>query len=185
MNGNKVLGLIGLPGAGKDLLADLFVKHNNFNKIAFADQIKKEYYEFSGFNEKMFKSNRKTDLELKIREGLWKYSDKMKKEFGDLHFITPVIQEIKKSKNPIFVTDVRTLDEIKELQKIDAQLICIVRELARNNSKNIVPGTRLEFKDIFGIPVFWNYSNSVDVIYSDFIMFCKKALNIGWLNDKY
>ena len=114
MKENKVLGLIGLPGAGKDFLADLFIKRNNFDKIAFADQIKNEYYKFSGFNENLFKANRNTELEERIRNGLWEYSDKMKKELGNLHFIAPVIELVKNYKKPIFVTDVRTLDEINE-----------------------------------------------------------------------
>jgi len=181
MENKSVVGLIGLPGAGKDFLADLLVKYNNFNKIAFADQIKQEYYNVSGFSEEAFKKNRNTDLEKKIRKGLWDYSDKMRKQFGEFYFITPVIQKIKDSTQSVLVTDVRTENEIEALYDINAKFVCVVREMSLNGS-DVVPGTRLKFVDIFGMPVFWNYSNDEKILHSDFVVFCRKILKIGCLH---
>ena len=42
------LGIIGAPGAGKDAIADYLIEAKGYDRIAFADQIKEEYYGISG-----------------------------------------------------------------------------------------------------------------------------------------
>lgn len=173
---NLKIGLIGAPGAGKDVFADFLVKFKGFKKFAFADQIKKEYFTTSDFNEEYFKLVRGTSIEQSIRDNLWAYSDRMRKEYGNLHFITPVVKNIAEYAGNIVITDIRTIDELSEVKKIGVFTIMIVRDLKLNVKTNIFPGTRFTFADTFGIPVLWNCLSNIGDTYLDFETFYNKII---------
>jgi len=168
---NLKIGLIGAPGAGKDTFADFLVNHKDFKKLAFAGQIKKEYYQASDITEEYFKSVRGQPIEQKIRDGLWAYSDEMRSKHGKLHFISPVVQEILEHSGNIVVTDIRTEDEFRQMEKAGAVMIIIIRDLKLDALTSKLPGTRLSFVDIMGVPVLWNHSNNVDTAHKEFDMF--------------
>jgi len=165
------IGLIGAPGAGKDTFADFLVKHKNFSKLAFADQIKKEYYQASNLTEEYFKSVRGTPEEQAIRDGLWKYSDQMRKEHGNLHFIKPVVNSVLSHPGNVVVTDIRTKDEFVQMCNAKAYILLVIRDLKLDNNTFLFPGTRLRFMDIMGIPVLWNHSDSIDTAHIEFNIF--------------
>jgi len=165
------IGLIGAPGAGKDTFADFLVNNKNFIKLAFADRIKEEYYKFSGITEEYFKSVRGQSEEQKIRDGLWSYSDEMRKKFGKLHFVSPVVGEVRNSDSNVVVTDIRTQDELYELNGVCDGMVVIIRDLKLDAVSSKFPGTRLKFIDLMGMPVLWNHSDGVAGAQIEFELF--------------
>lgn len=161
------IGLIGAPGSGKDIIAG-YLEQTGFKKLAFADQIKEEYYKVSGFTESEFKTRNK-DVEERIRKGLWAYSDKMRQEHGDLYFITPVI-ETAKSYKEVVISDIRTVDELKEFSNIGNPIV-IIRDFNHEGCNGTIPETRIKFSDVVGVPVFFNWSDSIEIAKSEFERF--------------
>lgn len=171
---NLKIGLIGAPRAGKDTFADFLIKFKGFKKLAFADQIKKEYFLVSNFTEEHFKG---TSQEQMIRDDLWAYSDKMRKDYGDLHFINPVIKEMVECSENVVITDIRTVNELLEVKKTGAFIIIIIRDLKLDILKPYeFPGTRLNFIDILGIPVLLNCLSTIDDAYLYFEAFYNKII---------
>ena len=165
------IGLIGAPGSGKDTFADFLAKHKNFKKLAFANQIKQEYYKVMNLTDEYFKSVRNLPEEKEIRDGLWSYSDQMRKNHGKLHFITPVIEKITSCNENVVITDIRTKDELERAGKVCGVVILIIRDLKLDKSSQFFPGTRLKFTDIMGIPVLWNYCDSLECAHTEFNIF--------------
>jgi hypothetical protein len=164
MSAKILLGLIGAPGAGKDVIADFLVKSRNFRHFAFADKVKEGYYAASGFSEEQFKAARGTELEQTIRDGLWEFSDQMRAEYGNLHFITPVMREIVDCPQSVVVSDVRTPDELAQMRSHGAIMMHVFRDPAMESASERIPGTRI----VFGSDgwaswlLFWNYYDSVE-----------------------
>lgn len=173
------LGIIGAPGAGKDAIADFLIAQKGYKRLAFADKIKEEYYKFSGFSEAQFKDVRGEAVEEHIREGLWAYSKDAKLKYGKNYFIDPIVDNIKISMEPIVITDVRTLDEIKALRGLNLgvrfQLFLIVRNHKKELSSKNLLGTQLPLWEIMGhVPVFWNDIDGLDHAHLEFEKFYTK-----------
>lgn len=164
MSSKILLGLIGAPGAGKDVLADFLVKHRGFKHFAFADKVKEGYYADSGFSEEQFKGARGTALEQTIRKGLWDFSDRMRSQYGDLHFIIPVIQEITACEQSVVVSDVRTLDELAQMEALGATMVHVFRGSEEFCCGEYIPGTRirLDSGNWRNRLLFWNYYDSLE-----------------------
>ncbi|MFA5048427.1 MAG: hypothetical protein WC516_05400 [Patescibacteria group bacterium] len=172
-----IIGLIGAPGAGKDTVADFFVEHKSFKRLAFADKIKEGYYAETGYSEEQFKLARGTILEQQIREGLWEYSARIKKEFGQAYFIHQVIENI--GKNDIIVTDVRTDLELFMLEKdCKARMVVVLRNFKEELKGKILPGTKLKLSKIINYPKFWNIQNSLDETYIELYKFFEELQEI-------
>lgn len=144
MVSKTVVGLIGAPASGKDVLADFLVEERGFRRFAFADRVKEGYYAESGYNESKFKAFRGTELEQDIRRGLWEYSDRMRKQHGELYFVMPVIADIDRSLQPAVVSDVRTPEELEQLQPFKPVMIHVVRDVLTELNTGLVPGTRIK-----------------------------------------
>lgn len=172
-----ILGLIGAPNSGKDIVANFLIKTRGFQKIAFADKIKERYYEETGYTEEQFKSVRGTPLEQKIRQGLWEYSDEKRNLYGNMFFITPVIENILQSKSSIVITDVRTIEEFYELQKIHSNFIKIRRRMAEIKDEKII-GTRIPIEMCARFESFWNCFDDLKITYLHLDAFCKKTLKL-------
>ena len=178
MSTKILLGLIGAPGAGKDIIADFLVKSKNFKQFAFADKVKEGYYVASGFSEEQFKTARGTELEQTIRKGLWEFSDKMRIEHGSLHFITPVMQEIADCPQSVVVSDVRTPDELAQMKDFGAVMIHVFRDPAIEFAGTCIPGTRIAF----GLPGsgswwwLWNWYENVESLRETLPYFFKDVL---------
>jgi len=166
MNSKVLIGLIGAPGAGKDVLADFLVENRGFRQFAFADKVKEGYYFASGFSEEQFKAARNTELEQTIRNGLWAFSDEMRSKYGNLYFIAPVIQEITACGQSVVVSDVRTPDELSQMESLGAIIIHVYRNPATEFGEYI-PGTRI--KPVFGTGLlFWNHYSNLDALWASF-----------------
>jgi dephospho-CoA kinase len=167
------IGLIGAPNSGKDVIADFLVKNKGFRKFAFADRIKKEYYATSGYSEEQFKNSRGTELEQIIRIGLWKFSDEKRNEFGNLHFITPVIQEIIDCQTSVVVSDVRTLYEFDQLNKIGSIMIHVYRTVF-DLTNEYIPGTRLRTLTTKALLKFYNNYSTLELFQEKLVEFFKE-----------
>jgi len=180
MSTKILLGLIGAPGAGKDVIADFLVKSKNFRHFAFADKVKEGYYTVSGFSEEQFKAARGTELEQTIRKGLWEFSDQMRAKCGDLCFITPVMLEIADCPQSVVVSDVRTPDEFAQMKNFGAVMIHVFRDPALEFSDECIPGTRIRFgSDGWGSWwLFWNHYDSVESLRRSLPDFFESMLEI-------
>jgi hypothetical protein len=159
----NVIGLIGAPGSGKDTIADFLVK-KGYVKFAVADEIKKGYYAESGYTEEQFKAARGTELEQKIRDGLWEFSAKKCEEMKNpTYFMFKVLKAIKNSgTRHAVISDVRTQMEcIYFTQFANAKMILILRNYKEELGSNKIPGTKIYLKDVIHHPKFWNISNTL------------------------
>lgn len=149
-----IIGLIGAPESGKDAIANFFIEHKSFKRLAFADKIKEGFYSETGYNEEQFKLSRGTPLELQIRNGLWEYSDKICKKFGPGYFVEQVINNIDDN---VVITDVRTDMELDTLEiKCSAKILLVLRDFKKELAGEILPGTKLRLSRIINYPKIWN-----------------------------
>jgi len=116
-----IIGLHGLKGSGKDTVYQIIKEiDNEFNKIAFADPIKKEIF-------KIFQIDEHTYDTLK-RIPYWRHIFRnigmLMRKYDENQFINYVDQNLK---NKIIVTDVRFMNEIEFLKKQNAILIKVKR----------------------------------------------------------
>lgn len=165
------IGLIGAPGAGKDVVADYLVKNKGFTRFAFADQIKKEFYAHSKFSEEDFKLSRGTALEQEIRKKLWEYSARYTKQ-DELHFISPVMQAIQDVFGPVIITDVRTPAELRITELFNFKIVLILRkhkEELKGEYKlglgKVIPGTKIPLARAIDFPIFWNDADTLEKTY--------------------
>lgn len=167
---NIKLGLIGAPRSGKSLLGEFLVKNKGYRQFAFANQVKEEFFSLSRFSESDFEWAKRYngELEQEIRNSLWEYSDKRKKECGDLYFILPVIKKIKEYDGNVVVTDIRTEEELDELKKIEMKFVVISR---LSEDKDFIKGTRISHKKIEDVPMFNNWFSKVEDLYDNFEVF--------------
>lgn len=174
---NQVVGLIGAPGAGKDTVADFFVK-KGFTKFAIADEIKKGYYAESGYNETQFKTSRGTQLEQEIRKGLWEYSERKCKEFENpCYFMGLARRSISIVNSPTIISDIRTQMELIYFQtQIDAKIILVLRDYEKELACDILPGTKIKLSSIMDFPKFWNTSNSIEETYEKLERFYQNTI---------
>lgn len=168
------IGLIGAPGAGKDAVADFLVDKKKFKKLAFADQIKREYYAISCHTEEQFKASRGTLMESEIRNSLWCYSDDAKEKYGKYHFIQPVIDRISQSTDNIVVSDVRTDLEMYKMKEIGAQLIVVSRDYNKDFNGEKIPGTKLKVESIHSLRVFINNFETLEELHTELEKFYKE-----------
>jgi hypothetical protein len=183
-----VIGLIGAPKVGKDeVVSKRLVEKYNFKRLAFADKIKELYYKEIGITEKYFKDCCNKVEEKEIRNGLWKYSDKMRKIYGNLYFITPVITETLKE-DKVIITDIRTQNELYEviLCTYKPKIFVVIRGDIIKEGDNF-PGTRISYDCIQSFlrvaPTcffeFRNNFNTLDEAYKDFDNFYENEVIMG------
>lgn len=160
------VGLIGAPKSGKSLIGKFFLENKGFKQFAFADKIKQEFFLNSVYIEEDFEYAKKKDheLEKKIRQELWEYSDNIRKRYGETHFINPLLEDIKKYNGNVIVTDIRTVEELKALKSIGMRFVVIVRDVFPNREEG-VQGTRLSYDKISKYPVFWNYFDDLSTLF--------------------
>lgn len=172
----NIVGLIGAPGAGKDdVVAKRLVEKHGFRRLAFADRIKSCYYKEMGITNEYFKQCRGTPEEEKIRKGLWKYSDEMRKAHGKNYFISPVIEEAVGQKTVI--TDIRTPDELYETLLRKPRIIVVTRgNVDCDPHYDNFPETRIPYRWIWSLleqakhvfSEFKNNSNTLEEAYEQF-----------------
>lgn len=160
------LGIIGAPGAGKDTLANYLVENKGYIRLAFADQIKKEYYAVSGYTEEQFKS--RDGEEKVIRDGLWSYSAEMKEKNGWDYFIKPVMNVIERAPHPVVITDIRTFSEWNAALS-NTRTFMVLRNPKRELAGSVLLGTEIKLSSIMGtIPIFWNDCDNLEETYRNF-----------------
>jgi hypothetical protein len=180
------IGLIGAPGSGKDdVVAHVLCNKYGFIKFAFADQIKKCYYNEIGITDEYFKSCRGTPEEEKIRKGLWEFSDKMREEHGHDFFIDPVIKNVVKTNNAV-ITDIRTKDELIASVGLKPKIIIITRNYNPTEVEfyhNMFPETRIPNRWIYSFlqkgfeEIFFKFDNNFNTLEEareGFALFYKK-----------
>lgn len=137
------MGIIGSPRAGKNEIANFLVKHYNFKKIAFADQIKEEYFSKTGITEEKYEKLKKEGKCESVRKKLWDYSKGIKYANGQDHFIKIVFDKISQDNNWV-ITDIRTKFELE----------CVLREgvtvifVKRIESEESIKDSELSIGDI-------------------------------------
>jgi len=177
----QVVALVGPLGAGKDTVAKHLVEHYDFRRFAFADEIKRNYYAFSGYSEEQFKTARGMSLEKEIRAGLWQYSDRIKREKGSLYFINIVIDAMCDCQQPTVVTDIRTYEELKAMREIGAAVVLVLK-IGKDTDFSVVrchqtiPGSRLLYSDVekSDDKLFFNYDcDDLEFTGRTIEMFCR------------
>jgi|10_taG_2_1085330.scaffolds.fasta_scaffold00170_20 hypothetical protein len=129
-----IIGLIGEPRAGKDEVANFLVKHYDFKKIAFADQIKKEYFIKTGLTINSYEKLKRKGQCGDVREGLWAYSKLMKDANGQDYFIKVVLNKINQDAKWV-ITDIRTKLELEMVLEKKAEIILVNRSKLNNKIK--------------------------------------------------
>jgi len=148
-----IIALVGPLGAGKDTVAKCLVENHGFQRFAFADEIKRQYYAVTGHSEEEFKAARGTPLEEEIRNGLWQYSDTVKREKGALHFVNALVEAVRHCRDSAVVTDIRTPDELDQLRGTGARIVLVLRfakgeEVRIPSDEKRIPGSRLTYGDL-------------------------------------
>jgi hypothetical protein len=142
----RIIGLIGAPGAGKDdVVARRLVEKYGFKRLAFADRIKDCYYKEIGITDEHFKKCRGTKEEARIRKGLWKYSDKMRKIYGDGYFMNPVIKKATENERTV-ISDIRTQSELHNTIAESAQIVVVTRGKIKCAHYDNFPETRIPYR---------------------------------------
>lgn len=169
------LGLIGAPKSGKSLIGNFLTNSKNYKQFAFADQIKEEFFSQSKYSEKDFDWAKRYNSELEnlIRDSLWEYSNNKKIEKGELYFISPIIEKIRSYNGNVVVTDIRTPEELFELESIGVKFIVISK---LNCEDEVLVGTRIPHNLIEKYKVFKNWFNGLDELYRNFETFFKEGL---------
>lgn len=164
------IGLIGSPRSGKSLIGKYLSEIKGYKQFAFADRIKEEYFLEGQDTEADFEKAKKENpkLEKFIRNSLWLYSDDKRLKFGELYFITPVVEKIKEHNGNIIVTDIRTIEEKNALDEIGVKFIIIVRD---DNFKDGIKGIRIPQEQLNSYPVFYNNYNNLNDMYISFEKF--------------
>jgi hypothetical protein len=62
------------------------------------------------------------------------------------------------------------------MRQVGARIVVVVRDLAGKGG--IMPGTRIPFSSIQGVPVFWNWSESAETAHVEWEEFCLREF--GW-----
>lgn len=110
---------------------------------------------------------------------MWEYSNNKKIEKGELYFITPIIEKIKEYDGNVVVTDIRTPEELFELENIGMKFIVISRI---NCEDEVLVGTRIPHNLIEKFKVFKNWFNGLEELYKNFELFFEEELvNNPWL----
>lgn len=181
----QVVGLIGAPKAGKDTIAD-FLVNKGFVKFAVADEIKKGYYAETGYTEEQFKLARGTELEQKIRDGLWNFSARKCKELENpCYFMYLVIEAIKNSgAKRVVISDVRTQMEYTYfLRFAGAQMILILRDYKKELNSELLAGTKIYLKNVIHLPKFWNTFDTLDEAHEELERFYGNVILGGNMNS--
>lgn len=156
-----IIGLCGLAGSGKDTLADILVKDNNFIKISFADTLKDIISIIFNWDRKKLQGLTKEDRLWREEKDEW-WSDKLKitnftpryamqfigTELFRKHFNIDIWMNVlerklmdNKNKN-IVIPDCRFLNEIDLVKKYNGKIINIYRNLPLwyyKYKNNIIP----------------------------------------------
>lgn len=169
-----LIGLIGAPNAGKDVIAEYFVKHKGFKKLAFADKVKEGYFAETGITEEQFKQSRGTKLEQEIRNGLWEYSEKICVQKGRRHFIWRVVEQIESWGNNIVITDIRRELELSVMEDCGANIMFVLRNFKEELEGKVLPGTKLPLSKIIFYNKFWNIHDNLETTYKELDEFYRK-----------
>jgi len=105
----RLYGLVGMPRAGKDSVAQFLEETRGFVPMAFADRIKQE----CGISKEDFESAKIAGNIEELRQKLWDFSAEKKKQ-DSLYFVRRLMEDAIKSNKPVVVTDIRTPDELNE-----------------------------------------------------------------------
>lgn len=151
-----IVGIIGDPRVGKDEVANFLVKYYNFKKIAFADQIKKEYFIHIGITIEDFEELKKNNMCHFIRNQLWEYSNRIKEIKGQDYFIKTVLDKI--NNDNWVITDIRTKLELECVLEKNIKILVIKKD----NLKNNIIDSELTFDDIREFDVIMNDKETID-----------------------
>lgn len=148
-----IIALVGPLGAGKDTLAQRLGERHGFQRFAFADEIKRQYYATSGHSEESFKAARGLPLEKEIRDGLWQYSDRIKRERGQSYFIDMLVAAIQDCPRHAVVIDIRTPEEMDAMRRTGARIVLVLKAAEGEviwipDAKELIPGSRLRYGDL-------------------------------------
>lgn len=148
MRGIVRIGLVGPPRAGKDTVAEWLCERKGFQRFAFADKIKDEYFASLGLTDAEFEKLKGTDEEGRIRDGLWRYSDEMRAAHGTFHFIDKVLHDIRVCSRNVVVTDIRTREELTTV-RIDLRgVIVLVTRGDDLPASGRIEASRLDMEDL-------------------------------------
>jgi adenylate kinase family enzyme len=146
-----IIGLIGAPRSGKDTVADFLAKTHDFKKIAFADQIKEEYFSKTDMTEGKYEELKKEGKCEQVREKLWNYSKGTKYKYGQNYFVNIVLDKINNDDNWV-ITDIRTKLELETALGVGVEIIFI----KKNEIENNIEDSELSGGDIDGFDVIIN-----------------------------
>lgn len=104
---NRVFGLVGAMRTGKDSVANFLIETRGFTRMAFADQIKKEF----GISNADFEAAKIAGNIEELRKRLWAFSAEKKKN-DPLYFIKKVIDKARNHDGNVIITDIRTEEEL-------------------------------------------------------------------------
>lgn len=133
---NKVIGLVGLAGSGKDTVGQYLVEHCGYTAIAFADPLKDCLCGMFGWDRQMMSGRtpesrtwrEQVDLWWAERLGIPHFTprwamqhigtDVMRKVFHDQLWIINTEKRILEANGPVVITDGRFANEIRMMRRL-------------------------------------------------------------------
>jgi hypothetical protein len=140
----KIIGIVGLIGAGKDTVADYLVNFHGFGRESFANSLKDAVSQVFGWDRDLLEGRTKESRDWRETRDEWwtkrlkkditpRYvlqywgTEVIRKRFHDDMWVASLEYRLLNTKNDIVITDCRFPNEIKAIRAAGGQVVRIKR----------------------------------------------------------
>lgn len=144
-NQNRIIGVVGLIGSGKDTIADYLVNTHEFRRESFANTLKDAISAIFGWDRTLIEGRTREAREWREQVDTWWATrlgipqltprwvmqnigtDVLRNHFHDEIWIASLENKLRKSKDDIVITDCRFPNEISAIKQQNGLVVRVVR----------------------------------------------------------
>lgn len=144
---NRIIGIVGFIGAGKDTVADYLVNFHQYKRESFANSLKDAVSQIFGWDRELLEGRTKQSREWREQIDPWwaerlnipnltprwvlQYwgTEVVRKTFHDDMWIASLENRLLKTKDDIVITDCRFPNEINAIKQVGGKVVRIKRGL--------------------------------------------------------